>query len=81
MIEQELVQPGPEQIKSMQWAAVRARRDQLLRATDFTQTADSPLSEAQRAEVAIYRQALRDVPEDGQDPFSVVWPERPAYLK
>ncbi|EOF7921633.1 hypothetical protein BH586_03240 [Pseudomonas aeruginosa] len=81
MAEQELPQPGPEQIKSMQWASVRAQRDQLLRATDYTQTADSPLSETQRAEVAIYRQALRDIPQDGPDPFAVAWPERPAYLK
>lgn len=81
MAEQVIPQADLEGIRVMEWAAVRAQRDQLLRETDYTQTADAPLSEAQRLEVGAYRQALRDVPEDGPDPFSVVWPERPAYLK
>ncbi|EMO7933183.1 tail fiber assembly protein [Pseudomonas aeruginosa] len=68
-------------VELFEWAAVRERRNRLLCATDYTQAIDSPLSEAQRAEVAIYRQALRDVPESGPDPFAVIWPERPAFLK
>ncbi|EMF0828728.1 phage tail assembly chaperone [Pseudomonas aeruginosa] len=68
-------------VELFEWAAVRERRNQLLCATDYTQAIDSPLSEAPRAEVAIYRQALRDVPESGPDPFEVVWPAKPACLK
>lgn len=64
-----------------EWAAVRSRRNQLLRATDYTQTDDSPLSADARQAVAIYRQVLRDIPQDGLDPFSVVWPELPDVLK
>lgn len=42
-------------------AARRRRRDQLLAASDWTQLPDSPLTEGDRAEWAIYRQALRDL--------------------
>ncbi|WP_256843198.1 phage tail assembly chaperone [Pseudomonas aeruginosa] len=68
-------------VELFEWAAVRERRDQLLCATAYTQVRESPRSEAQGAEVAIYRQALRNVPESGPDPFAVIWPERPAFLK
>lgn len=64
-----------------EWAAVRANRNRLLRATDVTQVVDSPLTEDQRLEVANYRQALRDLPEQVADPFAVAWPEKPAFLK
>lgn len=77
----ETPQINNEHIKLAEWASVRTRRDQLLRATDYAQVLDSPLTEAQRAEVATYRQALRDVPESGSDPFGVVWPVRPDFLQ
>ncbi|WP_367880641.1 tail fiber assembly protein [Pseudomonas sp. CVAP len=72
---------NPESIALAEWASIRTRRNQLLAVTDATQAVDSPLSEAQRSEVANYRQALRDVPQGVGDPFVVVWPEPPAFLK
>ncbi|WP_087693507.1 tail fiber assembly protein [Pseudomonas sp. PE-S1G-1] len=77
----ELSVPSPDEVKLLEWAAVRTRRNQLLAGTDYTQTADSALAEAQRAEVAVYRQALRDIPESGPDPFTIAWPEKPEFLK
>lgn len=53
-------------------AARRQRRDQLLAASDWTQLPDSPLSEDDRTEWAIYRQALRDLDKDGDS-----WPLAP----
>lgn len=53
-------------------AARRRRRDQLLAASDWTQLPDSPLSEDDRTEWAIYRQALRDLDMDGTS-----WPLAP----
>lgn len=64
-----------------EWAAIRTRRDQLLRATDFTQLPDFPATDEQRAEVAAYRKALRDIPEQGEEPSKVVWPVLPAFVK
>lgn len=60
------------------WDAVRAKRDQLLTACDWTQMPDSPLGDAQKAEWATYRQALRDIPQDAGDPVAVVWPTEPT---
>lgn len=57
------------------WATVRAERDALLKATDWTQLPDVPPST--RALWTDYRQALRDVPEQA-DPFSIVWPVAPG---
>lgn len=69
--------PTPE----IEWAAIRARRDQLLRSTDFTQLPDYPAIDAQRAEVAAYRKALRDIPEQAAEPSKIDWPVLPAFLK
>lgn len=46
---------------------IRARRDKLLAATDWTQTLDAPIDTATRDAMRTYRQALRDVPQ--QDGF------------
>ena len=43
-------------------AMVRQDRDKILQSTDWTQAADSPLSDSKKAEWATYRQALRDLP-------------------
>ena len=59
---------------------VRLVRDNLLGVSDWTQIPDSPLTTAKRAEWAIYRQALRDIPEDYSSATSlddVVWPTKP----
>jgi hypothetical protein len=54
-------------------AAVRNHRDQLLQATDWQALSDNTMGEA----MTTYRQALRDVPDQGGFPFSVVWPTKP----
>lgn len=41
---------------------VRSHRNQLLAESDWTQIADSPLNDTQRAQWRAYRQALRDYP-------------------
>jgi len=59
---------------------VRIERAGLFSSTDWTQMPDSPLTEAQRAEWAAYRQALRDVPQNNANATSldeVQWPLKP----
>ena len=46
---------------------LRGVRNALLSESDWTQLPDSPLTEAQRAEWATYRQALRDITETYAD--------------
>lgn len=52
---------------------VRRRRDLLLGQTDYLALSDQTLS----TEMATYRQALRDVPNQSGFPFDVTWPTKP----
>jgi len=60
----------------------RQRRNLLLGDTDWTQGADSPLSDAKKTEYQTYRQTLRDLPNSVSDPLtskdSVTWPTKPS---
>ncbi|WP_207260873.1 tail fiber assembly protein [Desulfovibrio sp. Huiquan2017] len=58
--------------------AVRAERDRRLAACDWTQMPDAPLDDTARAAWTVYRQALRDVPQQEGFPWVVVWPVGPA---
>ena len=55
-------------------AAIRAERDRLLRASDWTQVADAPVDQEAWA---LYRQALRDLPDQIGFPGAVEWPVEP----
>jgi len=57
-----------------QWNAIRAERNKLLVASDWTQLPDAPVD---AAAWATYRQALRDVTNQA-NPFAIVWPESPT---
>ena len=59
-------------------AYCRHVRDLVLAATDWTQAADSPLNETQRAAWAAYRQALRDLPSVYSGEGPIPWPQEPA---
>jgi hypothetical protein len=56
-------------------AIVRANRDARLTACDWSQLADAP--SALRESWAVYRQALRDLPEKPGFPHRVEWPASP----
>lgn len=60
-----------------QRAALRAERDRLLAASDFSQMPDAPLTKGQRDRWRAYRQALRDLPA-ASDLTAVQWPVPPA---
>lgn len=59
-------------------AYLRHVRDLLMGLTDWTQAADSPLSEEQRAAWANYRQALRDLPQTYSGGGPISWPVAPS---
>lgn len=58
-----------------QFEYVRVVRNAELAATDWTQIADS---QADKTAWATYRQALRDLPTQNEDPKKIVFPTRPA---
>lgn len=59
---------------------IRAIRDAKLSETDYLVVPDYPISEENLTEVKLYRQALRDVPEQAGFPKDVIWPEVPKFL-
>jgi len=60
------------------WTSLRAQRNQLLTASDWTQGNDSPLSTESKSAWAAYRAALRDLPDVTTDPLTVEWPSVPS---
>ena len=66
---------------------IRGERNYKLTSTDWTQVADAPLTAEQLAEVASYRQALRDLttpiianPEQYPTEESIPWPTPPSFI-
>lgn len=57
------------------WNNLRGDRNALLAASDWTQVVDAPVDQKAWAE---YRQTLRDLPENTEDPENPVWPNPPA---
>jgi hypothetical protein len=68
--------PIPPEILS---AAARAQRDQLLVESDWTDTlsAKSRLGDALYAAWQVYRQSLRDLPQQTGFPLDIAWPTKP----
>jgi hypothetical protein len=63
-------QPTPEQM-------ARRQRNNFLFMSDWAVLPDAPLSDVKKAEYLVYRQALRDVPEQSGFPENIVWPTKP----
>ena len=64
------LQPTTEQLTT----AARAKRNQLLTVSDWTQVIDAPVDQAAWA---VYRQALRDITSQPEFPETIIWPTQP----
>ena len=61
------------------FTGVRMTRNGLLRDSDWTQLADSPLADEKKAEWVTYRQALRDNPAESDKVSTLpAWPTEPS---
>lgn len=67
----QVIEPDPVLVT---WDGLRAKRDELLSGSDWTQLPDSPVD---AAVWATYRQALRDLPTTYPDAATAVWPTKP----
>ena len=56
---------------------IRMQRNNLLKQTDYLMMSDYPIESDRLAKVKIYRQALRDIPEQSGWPRTITWPEKP----
>jgi hypothetical protein len=59
------------------WEEMRSLRNQKLTQSDWTQVSDAPFAEEQKVSWQSYRQELRDLPENTEDPKNPVWPVAP----
>ena len=64
---------SPDQ--SNNWEAIRQKRDQLIRDSDWTMTPGATVDQAQWT---AYRQVLRDLPQTYENAEDVVWPTVPS---
>jgi hypothetical protein len=77
VITKSVVELTADQIVSREITAgktVREARNKLLQETDWCACSDVTMS----AEMATYRQALRDVPAQEGFPYNITWPTKPA---
>lgn len=76
--EQPYVAPTPTQEELA--ASIRAERDRRITATDYLVMPDYPISQEKLEEIKVYRQALRDIPQQpgfpwgGLDDPECTWP-------
>jgi hypothetical protein len=56
---------------------LRKERNAKLADTDWTQGADSPLTDSKKTEWVTYRQSLRDITDSATSLDDVTWPEKP----
>ena len=83
LVEPPTDEPGKWRDNGVEWVEVtaekkaeliRQQRNALLSATDYRMMPDYPMSELCRENLKLYRQLLRDIPEQPGFPNSVVWP-------
>jgi hypothetical protein len=60
---------------SQQWDNVRELRNTLLNQSDWTQLEDVILDN--KMEWRVYRESLRNITEQSDNPFDIVWPTKP----
>lgn len=58
----------------------RLERDRKITETDYYMMSDYPLNPQNLEELKVYRQALRDVPQQEGFPRDVRWPDVPKFL-
>lgn len=71
---------NPEPDDSMVAEAIRDKRDNLIGETDYYMVSDYPSNPQNIEELKVYRQALRDLPEQEGFPRDVRWPAVPKFL-
>jgi hypothetical protein len=58
--------------------SIRLQRNGLLSQCDWTQLIDAPLTDTEKSEWAVYRQALRDITAQPNFPENISWPTEPG---
>lgn len=75
---QEMSEEEKAEATNTQQVFIRNERDFKLMRSDWTQLADAPITDEQKASWNVYRQDLRDVPQQEGFPWLIVWPNLPV---
>jgi uncharacterized surface protein with fasciclin (FAS1) repeats len=67
-----------EERPAREMAQLRTKRNAKLVDSDWTQYNDSPLTDEVKAEWTVYRESLRDLPANTDDPADPTWPTPPG---
>ena len=67
-----------EERPAREMAQLRTKRNTKLVDSDWTQYNDSPLTDEVKAEWAVHRETLRDLPANTDDPADPTWPTPPG---
>ena len=80
LTEDELAQREKDAVEAVKVTTmmVRAERNARLAACDWTDLPNAPLTDEQRESWLIYRQQLRDMPAEMEDPTRPPWPTPPS---
>ena len=72
-----------EELLELKWNEIRSIRNELLRETDIYMLVDwyEKLTDEQKEELKDYRQKLRDIPQNFDNPDDVVFPDKPEFIK
>lgn len=73
-----LLNNAREYDKNIHAKAIRETRDRLLNSTDWTQANDTALSQEMVEAYKEYRQVLRDITEQEEFPYNIIWPDKPS---
>jgi len=63
------------------WIAKRQERNLILQSTDWTVLPDAPLTAGEKSAWKVYRQKLRDVPQDFSKVDDIEWPGKSGLAK
>ena len=74
-------QPPAQLDSETAWAAARMQRNHFLADCDWTQLPDTGLQANVKQAWHLYRQKLRDLPQNFQDPELIQWPEPPKIVR
>lgn len=75
---QTVVSAEPDEVErrtAAQAAIIRTERNRVLAVTDYSQLADYQRTSAVKEKLVVFRQALRDLPEQPGFPWAIIWPE------
>lgn len=75
------VKPCYEVTSDVRANSIRDKRNSFLIETDKYMTLDYPILDEDRELVKLYRQALRDIPQQEGFPDHIVWPGKPSFIK